>query len=93
MSKGTPRIAVRLPDDLTAEINRAVDNRNLWSAREPWTFSDFVRIACREKLAKMKRCRKKRAAKKRGVPAGFAAAGSPVAGVENCTVQISPHLW
>jgi metal-responsive CopG/Arc/MetJ family transcriptional regulator len=60
MSKGTRVYPVRLPADLVAEVELTVQRRNLMSREEPWTFSDFLRIALREKVCKMERSRKPR---------------------------------
>lgn len=60
-SAGTPVLPVRLHNDVKSEIERAVRRRNFHSWQERWTVSDFIRIAIREKLAKMERCRKPRA--------------------------------
>lgn len=59
-TKGTPVYPVRLDDDLVDEMKLAVQRRNLFSARAPWTFSDFIRTAVREKLDKMERSRRPR---------------------------------
>lgn len=59
-SKGTPRRTFRFADQFWTTVEEAVDRRNFWTQREPWTLSDFVRIAIAEKLAKMKRCRRRR---------------------------------
>lgn len=57
MSKGTKRFAFRLPPSLIDEMEETISRRNHNAPGEPWTFSDFVRIACREKVAKMERSR------------------------------------
>jgi hypothetical protein len=59
-SKGTPIYPVRLGDALVNEVKLAIRRRNLFSWLEPWTFSEFVRTAVREKLDKMERCRRPR---------------------------------
>jgi Arc/MetJ-type ribon-helix-helix transcriptional regulator len=64
-SAGTPVLPVRLHNDVKSEIERAVRRRNFHSWEEKWTVSDFIRIAIREKLAKMERCRKQRKRRKR----------------------------
>lgn len=58
MSKGTKAFPVRLPNKLLQEVNETIQRRNDHSKEEPWTFSDFVRIALREKISKMERGRK-----------------------------------
>lgn len=61
MTKGTTKYAIRIPIALVNEINTAVAQRNMKSAEAPWTFSDFVRQACMEKVQKMERSRGKKA--------------------------------
>jgi hypothetical protein len=57
MGKGTPKIVFRL-DVETAELMRqTLERRNMWTRDEEWTVSDFIRVAVREKCAKMRRCR------------------------------------
>lgn len=58
MSAGTKVYPVRLADDLVSEINAAIKSRNHHSAKEPWTFSEFVRDAIKAKLDHIKRSRK-----------------------------------
>ena len=60
MSKGNPIVRTRLPGGLLEEIEIAIAERNARSADVPWTFSDFLRIACCEKLDKIKRGRGRR---------------------------------
>lgn len=60
-SKGTPRRTVRMAEDLVARIKNTVARRNQTTRGYLWEFSDFVRVACEEKLAKMSRCRTRRA--------------------------------
>ena len=60
MSKGTPRVVIRLADQVVQEIELAIARRNLWSREVPWTLSDFLRVAIAEKLQKMARCRRPR---------------------------------
>jgi len=59
MSKGTPRYTFRLPEDLMQAVELQILSRNACSPREEWDTSEFVRVALREKLAKMKRSRVK----------------------------------
>lgn len=59
-TKGTPVQRFRLCEELYEEVIEAIDRRNLWSVQEPWTFSEFIRTAVREKLDKMERSRKPR---------------------------------
>lgn len=65
MSKGTDRYTFRLPQDMMAEVAATIYRRNLHTDREPWELSEFVRVAIREKLAKMERSRKRAARKLR----------------------------
>jgi Arc/MetJ-type ribon-helix-helix transcriptional regulator len=62
MSKGNPRVTIRLTQALIDEINACINSRNYHSAEEPWTFSDFVDKAIAEKLAHLKRSRRKKSA-------------------------------
>jgi Arc/MetJ-type ribon-helix-helix transcriptional regulator len=57
VSEGTPRHTFRLEDELVAEVVKTVHKRNTYTGDVPWTISDFVRIALREKLDKMARSR------------------------------------
>lgn len=56
-SVGSDRLVVRVPTVLCAEMTDAILHRNHNSREEPWTTSDFVRVAIAEKIAKMKRGR------------------------------------
>lgn len=54
MSKGNPIIPVRLTPELIAEIEAAIERANDSTARadkEPYTVSEWIRSAIREKLA------------------------------------------
>lgn len=67
-SKGNPIVKVRLERDLIERIEFQIASRNATTAKEPWTLSDFLRVACWEKLLKMQRSRDsalRRAARKR----------------------------
>lgn len=66
MSKGTPRFALRISPQLMERITSQIISRNWWSSGEAWSVSDFVRISCEEKLAKMARSRKRRPGRRRG---------------------------
>lgn len=58
MSKGTKVFSLRIDDELFAAVHAAILKRNLHTRDEDWTFTDFMRAALREKLAKMERSRK-----------------------------------
>lgn len=58
-SKGTPRITVRIPDDVRQMIEEVIAHRNLHSREKPWTLSDFAALAMIEKVRKMARSRKR----------------------------------
>lgn len=62
MSKGTQVYSVRINPFLVELARETIERRNNFCGGVPWTFSDFITIAMREKLAKMKRsrCRGKR---------------------------------
>ncbi len=57
MSAGNPIRPVRFTERLLDEIEQQIEQRNRHSCEAEWTFSDFVRTACREKLEKMARSR------------------------------------
>lgn len=59
MSKGTQVYSVRIPSELSSEISKTINRRNLFSKEGPWTFTDFILMAVREKLAHMERSRTK----------------------------------
>jgi len=60
VSKGTKRYTVRFDDEIMAQIVQAINERNMLSPKEPWTLSDWLRIASTEKLDKVRRGRKQR---------------------------------
>lgn len=60
MSKGTPKHFVRFSDELLKLVWETIHRRNEWSDQEPWTLSDFLRVAINEKIAKMARSRRRR---------------------------------
>jgi ABC-type proline/glycine betaine transport system ATPase subunit len=57
MSAGTPNRVVRIPEQEWIAADWVRSHRNLHSNGEPWTMSDFIRIALREKIKKMARSR------------------------------------
>lgn len=57
MSKGTRVYPVRLSPAVVELCEETIKRRNDWSREEPWTFSQFVRIALVEKVKKMARSR------------------------------------
>lgn len=61
MSKGSPIIPVRIPDELLAEIDAVVSS---YRDAEPWTRSSFIIHCVRAELAKRQRSRTWRKAKK-----------------------------
>jgi len=61
MSRGSPIVPVRIPAELLAEIGQVIDGRNERARGAPWTRSEFIVLALREKLAKMERSRSGRA--------------------------------
>ena len=68
MSKGSKVVAIRFPaDEYDAMLGQLADSEK-FRRGEPWTLSEFVRSAIREKLKKMERSRKSR--KPRKVPLG-----------------------
>lgn len=59
MSKGTQNRVVRIDDETWYMMSLVVDYRNAKRRidKAPWSMSDFFRIAIREKIRKMERCR------------------------------------
>lgn len=58
MSKGTTKYVFRLDDCQKMFVDVTIARRNEFTRDEPWTLSDFIRIAIWEKLRKMERSRK-----------------------------------
>lgn len=61
MSRGTEIYTVRIPTTLSEKLVSTIARRNLGSKEQPWTTSDFIRIAIAEKILKMERGRGVRA--------------------------------
>lgn len=66
MSKGSRVVPVRFEEELLDAVAAMIASSNERRQGEPWTTSEFVRAAVREKLAKMKRSAGWRARKRRG---------------------------
>lgn len=60
MSKGSVRWTVRVPAELLKLVQWQIAQRNAYSSREPWSESDWIRVAMEEKLKKMQRSRNKK---------------------------------
>jgi hypothetical protein len=75
MTKGNPKLIVRVPGQLIDEMRLAIAQRNRRTRDEPWVMSDFVRVAIRDKLAHIKRSRCKRRAGRAGHDATAAQEG------------------
>lgn len=60
MSAGNPVKPIRLPHDLLKAVHEEINRRNRHCREEPWTFSDYVREALHEKIAKGLRSRTKK---------------------------------
>lgn len=58
MSKGNDRYTVRIGPELITEMEEVIARTHLTRNDQPWTSSDFIRVAIREKLDKMERGRK-----------------------------------
>ena len=54
---GTSKVVVRIPPDLLEEMQLTIATRNVYTREEPWSVSDFIRVAICEKIAKMRRSR------------------------------------
>lgn len=64
MSKGNPRVTVRLEPRLLESVASAVDKRNAGCVTiRHWTLSDYIVQAIRDKLAHDRRSAKRRANK------------------------------
>jgi hypothetical protein len=57
VSTGSPVIPLRIPRELLAEIQAAMERASHYRQGEPWTRSGFILAAIREKLQKMERSR------------------------------------
>lgn len=68
-SKGTPRYTFRLPDELLAEIELKLSTLRVFSRSRRWTLSEFIRVACVERLKKMERSNRPRRKPAPSVPA------------------------
>jgi hypothetical protein len=60
MSAGTRVYALRIDGGMMEDAEETISRRNEFTRREPWNFSDFLRAAIREKIAKMQRSRRNR---------------------------------
>jgi len=60
MSKGSPIITFRVPDDLLAEMDSAINSANWHSKIEPYRRASWIKAAIREKLAHIKRSKKRK---------------------------------
>lgn len=59
-SKGTPVRTFRCQEDLWDEVIETIARRNEWSKERPWSISEFIGVALREKIDKMARGRKQK---------------------------------
>lgn len=69
-SKGSPMVALRIPQELLTEIEATMKKRNVVAFGEPWSRTDFILVAIKEKLAHMARSR--RPGRRRRAPAANA---------------------
>jgi hypothetical protein len=60
MSKGTKIIPFRCPGGLEEDMEIAIDDRNERTREAPWSRTDFILKAIREKLDHMQRSRAKK---------------------------------
>lgn len=60
MSKGSKVIPFRIPSSMEQEVEHAIIMRNRVTKDAPWTRTDFILAAIREKLGHMRRSRLKR---------------------------------
>lgn len=59
MSKGSKVVPIRIPDELRKEIELFMMERNEYSREAPLSLSEWIRKACEEKIAHLKRGRTK----------------------------------
>jgi hypothetical protein len=59
-SRGTRIYPVRLSEDLMEDVEMTMHQAAQHRRGPPWTLSDFIRIALREKVCKMMRSRRHR---------------------------------
>lgn len=57
MSKGSPRVTVRIPRPILAKMEATIKRRNFYTSQEPWDLSAFILLCVVEKLAHMERSR------------------------------------
>lgn len=62
-SKGNKVVPVRMDPELLSAALVTIQTRNIFTTEQPWTFSDFVRVALVEKMKKMERSRRPRSRK------------------------------
>lgn len=60
MSKGSPVVTLRVPEEELARLDAAILACNSRRKGTPWSRTDFIMAAVREKLAKMARSRSSR---------------------------------
>ena len=65
MSKGSPIIPVRFPDELLAQMDREIARAERTRLDEPWTRSSFVLAAVRAFLDKRERSRRQGGGRKK----------------------------
>lgn len=74
MSKGSPRICVRVPAEMLAELERACVESADWRDQGPYTISELVILGLKEFLGKRQRAKesneRRRAAKRSATGAG-----------------------
>lgn len=58
MSKGNPKVVLRLTPELLAQVHSAIERNNLTRTDEPYDVSEWIRQAIRERLDKQERSRK-----------------------------------
>lgn len=57
-SRGTPIRTFRCAEELWDDLQECIARRNMWSREQPWSASDFIGLAIKEKIAKMGRSRR-----------------------------------
>lgn len=81
MSKGNPKIIIRVSPDTLAKIREAIDSNNVRRGAEPYDLSGWIRQAIEERLAKLERGRKGSGRKVKPAADQVETEPSPVEGV------------
>lgn len=64
MSKGSPRVTLRIPDAELQQVLACIDRANEYRRGEPYDLTSWILAAIREKMAHGKRSRRSRKPRK-----------------------------